>query len=135
MDTALAFEKSKAEPGTLIVTPTKGRWFQTPEPFSVRLEVDEIEGTARLVHAGGVSRDENATPALILGAIHELKEKYGPDGATISTLRGYLDLSESAVRKKLKPLVDQKLVYPRRRPKPPGANGRPPDCYDVGTPE
>ena len=135
VDFALAFEKAKAEPGTLIVTGTKGRWMPAPEPFSVRLEVDEVEGTARLVHAGDVSRDENATPGLILGAIQDIKAQAGPDGATVATISGYLGHSESTIRKHLKKLEAVKLVCPRKRPKLPGANGRPPDCYDVGTPE
>lgn len=134
VDTALAFEKAKTEPGTLIVTPTKGRWFQMPEPFSVRLEVDEVEGTARLTHAGDVSRDENATPGQIIEAIHALKAELGPDGATVTTIRGWLGLSESTIRKNLKKLEPAGLVYPRKRPKAAGSNGRPPDCYDVGNP-
>ncbi len=134
VDTALAFEKAKAEPGTLIVTPTKGRWFKMPEPFSVRLEVDEDGETARLVHAGDVSRDENAIPGAIMGAIHDLKAQAGADAATVATISAYLDQSESTTRKHLKKLEDAKLVYRRKRPKQPGENWRPSDCYDVGNP-
>ena len=131
VDAALALE-AKGDEGEIVVTPTKSRWCKSPEPFAVRLDVDPVEGTARMVYIGPVSREASAVPGLILEAIHALKAQVGEDGATVATLAGYLGVSEGTVRKHLGRLEAAGLVRRRQRPKQPGANGRPPDCYDVG---
>ena len=134
VDSALFFERSKSNPGSIAVTTVKSRWMESPQPFTIELRRDD-RGLS-LAYGGERSDDETSSPGEILTWIHSIKHETGSeDTATVSAIAGAMGLAESTTRRHLNKLEKAGLVCRRQRPKPPGANGRPPDCYDVRSPK
>jgi hypothetical protein len=129
-DCILAVEPDPAGPTSLVVRHVKARHGRRLDPFAVSLEVDEVGGSARLVHAGEARTDAVARGGDVVGAIHALKGQLGDDGADATTVAAWLGCHPDTVRRHASKLAAAGIVATRKACA--GAKGgKPKDVYDV----
>jgi len=98
-ETILDVAADEQERGTLIISMPKSRESEALAPFTVRLEVDNAAGTARLVYGGEATRNQATKGGEIIGAVHAITAQLGADACDAATLAAYLDCSADTVRR------------------------------------
>ena len=129
-DCILSVEPDGRDPSSLVVRHTKARHGRKLDPFVVKIDVDEAEGTARLVHAGEASTDQATRGHDIVQAIHALQAQLGPDGADATTAAAWLGCSPDTVRRHVVKLAAAGLVAVRKA-EASSKGGPRRDVYDV----
>lgn len=129
-DTILTAEPDGSEGTGLLVRHVKARHGRRLDPFALTLDVDEANGTARLVHGGEVRPDAVAHGNDIVAAIHALKGQLGEDGADATTIAAWLSCHPDTVRRHTSKLVAAGIVATRKAAAS-AKGGKPKDVYDV----
>lgn len=118
---------SPAEHGSLTVSHIKSRFGESVPEFSVALEIDNDAGVGRVRYQGAAPSQQVARGNEIISAIHSLQTQLGEDGADVTTIAAWLDVSEDTIRRHVKKLVSASILRTRRVT----THGRPKDVFDV----
>lgn len=129
-DSIFAVEPDEQDRKQLVVTHTKARHEGRREPFGVRLEIDQVEGTAYLRHTGAVTSTAQSKANDILAAIHALHEQLGLDGACATTISAWMNCSPDTAERHANKLVTAGILA-KRKVVPTVKGGRPKTVYDV----
>ncbi len=129
-DNIIAVESSDQGRDQLVITHTKARHEGRLDPFGVHLDIDPVDGTARLTYAGEVTSTAATKANEIVAAIHALHQQLGPDGADAATVSAWLNCSPDTVSRHAGKLVAAGILS-KRKSTPGDRGGRPRDVYDV----
>ncbi len=129
-DAIFAADPVKDDPNDLTFVQTKARHGRKLDPFTVKLEIDPVAGTARLVYGGEASTDAVTRGAEVIQAIHAVKAQLGEDAADRTAIAGWLSCSEATVTRHANQLVAAGLIASRKVKSGP-RGGQPRVVYDV----
>lgn len=128
-DSIFAVESDEQDRMQLVITHTKARHEGRREPFGVRLEIDQVEGTTHLRYTGAATSNAPSKANDIIAAIHSLQEQLGADGACAITIAAWMNCSPDTAERHAKKLVTAGILA--KRSVESGTRGRPKTVYDV----